>query len=92
MLLSDADSPDGRKWSDELKKIFAISLACAAFTLLIGAHSARAEDWGLGDGGGRDHKIAPAPAPLLAAGIPAFAALGGFVGLQKLRSRFRRRG
>jgi len=33
----------------------------------------------------------PAPAPLLAAGIPAFAALGGGVAVTKLVNRFRRK-
>ena len=32
-----------------------------------------------------------APAPLLAAGIPAFAALGGGVAVNKLLARFRRK-
>ena len=32
-----------------------------------------------------------APAPLLAAGIPAFAALGGSVAVTKLMNRFRRK-
>ena len=33
----------------------------------------------------------PAPAPLLAAGIPAFAALGGGVAVTRIVRRFRRR-
>jgi hypothetical protein len=33
---------------------------------------------------------APAPAPLLAAGIPAFVALGGGVAVTKIVRRFRR--
>jgi hypothetical protein len=35
--------------------------------------------------------VAPGPAPLLAAGIPAFAALGGGVAVTKLVNRFRRK-
>jgi hypothetical protein len=34
---------------------------------------------------------APVPAPLLAAGIPAFALLGGTVGLRSMVRKFRRR-
>jgi hypothetical protein len=34
----------------------------------------------------------PAPAPLLAAGIPAFVALGGGAAVLRLRRRFRRGG
>ena len=34
----------------------------------------------------------PAPAPLLAAGIPAFVALGGSAAVLRLRRRFRRGG
>jgi hypothetical protein len=33
----------------------------------------------------------PAPAPLLAAGIPAFAALGGGLAVRWMRSKFTRR-
>jgi hypothetical protein len=33
----------------------------------------------------------PAPAPLLAAGVPAFVALGGGVLVTRLRNKFRRR-
>ena len=36
-------------------------------------------------------KRSPAPAPLLAAGIPAFALLGGGVGLRALYRRLSRR-
>ena len=37
------------------------------------------------------HHWGPAPAPLLAAGIPAFTALGGGVAVSKLMARFRRK-
>jgi len=73
----------------------------ALAVLLLGAHHAFAQaasdieicilnicvkiGGGGGSGGGGGH---PAPAPLLAAGIPAFAALGGGVFVSRL---FRRR-
>jgi len=45
--------------------------------------------WGEGDGGGRGHN--GAPAPLLAAGLPAFAALGAGAGIRFLVRRRRSR-
>ena len=77
-----------------MRKLIEAALFAAAFTLLVGAQAAQANpgggvDWGGGDGGGRGHTVA-APAPLLAAGIPAFAALGGFVAIGKLRRKFTR--
>ena len=72
--------------------VFGIALAVA----LVSAHAAFAGEicipffgcinFGGGGGGGGNN---PAPAPLLAAGIPAFFALGGGVLVSKL---FRKRG
>jgi len=47
------------------------------------------------DGGGQSNPVygtapRPAPAPLLAAGIPAFVALGGGAAILRLRRKFRR--
>ena len=54
-----------------------------------GAYADPGNGWDHGDRNGprRDH---PAPAPLLAAGIPAFALLGGGVAVRSLLRRFRR--
>jgi len=62
-------------------KFLVVSLA-ALTVLLIGDHSALANYW-------PPH---PAPAPLLAAGIPAFAALGGGAVVARFARRFKRRG
>ncbi len=80
----------------------------AAAVIFFGAHSAFAQPpefciFGIcfGDGGG-DHGWHgwhgggggphSAPAPLLAAGIPAFTALGGGILVARLRQRMKRRG
>ncbi len=53
----------------------------------MGGHGWQGGGW---HGGGDDHH--PAPAPLLAAGIPAFTALGGGILVARLRKRMKRRG
>jgi hypothetical protein len=45
--------------------------------------------FGNGDGGGKGHNN-PAPAPLLAAGVPAFVALGGGVAVRRLIRKLKR--
>jgi len=67
------------------------TVAGAALVILMASHGARAVPClsvvGLGCGGGHH----PAPAPLLAAGIPAFVALGGGVAVRRLWQKFGRR-
>jgi hypothetical protein len=72
--------------------VFGVALAA----LVVGAHAAFADGGGeicipflgcFGGSGGGGH---PAPAPLLAAGIPAFTALGGGVLVSRLVRRFRK--
>lgn len=72
-----------------MKKLLGI-LAVAAAVVMVGAQAAHAGEtcilwfcWPTSPGGGGS----PAPAPLLAAGIPAFTALGGGVLVSKLLRR-----
>ena len=70
-------------------------LILAGATVVVGvlavSHGAFADGrmWG-GGGGGWGGGGNPAPAPLLAAGIPAFVALGGGVAARRLVQKFRR--
>ena len=65
------------------------TLAAAAFMLLVGAQPSQAgsDGWWSPE---PHHVPSPAPAPLLAAGIPAFAALGGGAAILRLRRKFRK--
>lgn len=72
--------------------VFAALLLAALF---LGTHHAFAQTassdiciLGICIGGGRGH---PAPAPLLAAGIPAFVAVGGGVVMSRLYRKIRKR-
>ena len=69
-------------------------LILAVATMVVGvlaiSHGAHADDRNWGGGGGWGGGGNPAPAPLLAAGIPAFVALGGGVAARRLLQRFRR--
>ena len=70
-----------------------MTVAGALVTLLVASHTVYADPgngngWGQGTGGGRGHN---APAPLLAAGIPAFVALGGGVAANRLWKKLARR-
>jgi hypothetical protein len=73
-----------------------LTVAAGAIVVLslasYGAHAdpGNGNGWGQGVGGGQGHNNA-APAPLLAAGIPAFMLLGGGVAGRRLWRRFARR-
>jgi len=80
-----------------------VVVGIALVAVFLGAHSAFAQapefclcgicfgggDHGWRGGGGGPHS---APAPLLAAGIPAFTALGGGILVARVRKRMQRRG
>jgi len=66
-------------------RLIAALAALASATVLAAPHRAGADPGngiGQGIGGGRGHKSAPAP--LLAAGIPAFLAIGGAAAIRRL--------
>ena len=66
-----------------MTKIAIITVAAALVAILLGVDEAHAQLFAAAR--------RPAPAPLLAAGIPAFVALGGGLGVTRLVHRLRRR-
>jgi hypothetical protein len=85
------DLPAVNKWNATMK-CSGIAVATVVVILLTST-AAFAQDfpfWNFWHHHGHGHGHHPGPAPLLAAGIPAFAALGGGAMVSSLTRRFRR--